>query len=139
MCMGQLSAAELGKLAAMDEYDKMLAIDLISRQHGISAEDIERQISAHQKGGISAPTVVEQEEEVRFSEPMQTGAGSPTYINNPQQFRTKYDPSHDGQRRQTEIQQAILCPQCNSPLGIPSIRPIKVKCPNCDSENVFTN
>ena len=42
MCMGQLSAAELGKLAAMDDYDKMLAIDLISRQHGISAEEIER-------------------------------------------------------------------------------------------------
>ena len=60
-------------------------------------------------------------------------------VSDTQQFRAKYDPSHDGQRRQTEIQQAILCPQCNSPLGIPSIRPIKVKCPNCDSENVFTN
>lgn len=139
MCMGQLSATELGKLAAMDEYDKMLAIDLISRQHGISVEDIERQILAYQKGEISTPIVVEQEEEERFSEPIQTGAGSPTYINNPQQFRAKYDPSHDGQRRKNEIEQAILCPQCNSPLGIPSTRPIKVKCPNCDGEHVFTN
>ena len=78
MCMSQLSAVELGKLAAMDEYDKMLAIDLISRQHGISAEDIEKQILSYQKGEISTPTIVEQEEETRFSEPMQTGAGSPT-------------------------------------------------------------
>ena len=137
--MGQLSVAELGKLAAMDDYDRMLAIDLICRQQGMSGEDIERQVSAYKKGEVSAPTTVEEEVDPIFSEPSQPGAGSPTYVNNPQQYRAKYDPSHDGQRRQNEIQQAILCPQCNSPLGIPSIRPINVKCPNCGSENIFTN
>ena len=137
--MGQLPAAELGKLAAMDDYDRMLAIDLICRQQGLSVEEVERQIQAYQKGEITSPTVVDEEIETGFAQPTQSGAGSPTYIKNPQQYRAKYDPSHDGQRRQNEIQQAILCPQCNSPLGIPSIRPIKVKCPNCGSENVFTN
>jgi hypothetical protein len=52
-------------------------------------------------------------------------------------YRLGYDPTAQGQQRQNMVQQAILCPACNAPLGIPMIRPIDVVCPECLTSTTF--
>jgi len=51
--------------------------------------------------------------------------------------RFEYDPSPDASQRRQQVSQAINCPGCGAALGIPSIRPIKVTCPQCFQENTF--
>jgi len=51
--------------------------------------------------------------------------------------RFEYDPSPDASQRRQQVSQAINCPGCGAALGIPSIRPIKVICPQCFQENTF--
>ena len=51
--------------------------------------------------------------------------------------RFEYDPSPDASQRRQEISQAITCPSCAAELGIPSIRPIRVTCPQCSQEHTF--
>ena len=51
--------------------------------------------------------------------------------------RFEYDPSPDASQRRQQVSQAINCPGCGAALGIPSIRPIKVTCPQCFQENIF--
>ena len=51
--------------------------------------------------------------------------------------RFEYDPSPDASQRRQQVSQAINCPGCGAALGIPSIRPIKVTCPQCYQENTF--
>ena len=45
--------------------------------------------------------------------------------------RFEYDPSPDASQRRQNISDAVGCPGCGAALGIPSIRPIKVTCPQC--------
>ena len=65
--------------------------------------------------------------------------GSPRFLENTHKYRFTYDPSHSGKKRQSEVNQAIVCPHCNAALGIPSVRPISVKCPACLMESTFEN
>jgi hypothetical protein len=54
-------------------------------------------------------------------------------------LRMRYDPTQQGAARQKSVEQAILCPTCSAPLGIPSQRPILVTCPNCMTQSRFEN
>ncbi len=54
-------------------------------------------------------------------------------------FRFEYDPSPDASQRRQNIRQAVNCPSCGASLGIPSTRPIKVKCPQCLQETTYTD
>ncbi|MFL2959197.1 MAG: hypothetical protein ACJZ5P_04010 [Candidatus Thalassarchaeaceae archaeon] len=65
--------------------------------------------------------------------------GSPRFLENTHKYRFTYDPSQSGKRRQSEVDQAIVCPHCSAALGIPSIRPISVTCPACMMESTFEN
>ncbi|MEC7255592.1 MAG: hypothetical protein VX043_00635 [Candidatus Thermoplasmatota archaeon] len=51
--------------------------------------------------------------------------------------RFEYDPSPDASQRRESISHAVSCPGCGAALGIPSIRPIKVTCPQCLQEHTF--
>ena len=53
-------------------------------------------------------------------------------------FRFEYDPSQEAAQRRATVAQAILCPGCGVALGIPDVRPIKVTCPQCLQETVFS-
>lgn len=55
----------------------------------------------------------------------------------PNMHRFAYDPSPDAPQRRREVSQAITCPSCAAELGIPSIRPIRVTCPQCSQEHTF--
>ena len=70
----------------------------------------------------------------------QTGNSNPsinTNISVQSNHRFEYDPSPDASQRRQQVSQAINCPGCGAALGIPSIRPIKVTCPQCFQENTF--
>ena len=128
-----LPADVLAKLDAMDDYDRMLAYDRIGRDHRMSAAEVESQFNTWKSGGSipSTPSVPE-------STPSTPSGQSANFIQDASKYRPAYDPSREGRARQSQIEQAVMCPLCNSALGIASTRPIKVMCPNCMAESTFT-
>ncbi len=135
----------LTRLASLSGYDQMLEMDTVSRTHGIGLAEIESQLAAFKTAAAAPPatenieqafTPVAQKELVDLG-PAQPMNAAPHYIDNPDQYRLKYDPSSQGISNQSKVRQAIICPACSSPLGIPDVRPIKVTCPQCMHEAVF--
>jgi hypothetical protein len=128
-----LTAEVLAKLDAMDEYDRILAYDRIGNDHKMSAAEVEAQFNAWKSGGALPSS---------FSTPEMAPSAPPgqaaNYISDAARYRPTYDPSKEGRSRQSQIEQAVMCPLCHSALGIPSTRPIKVTCPSCMSESTFT-
>ena len=138
----------LAHLASLSGYEQMLEMDTISRTHGVGLAEIESELAQFKMAATapaSDPAPVSFEEEfvpgaykeavdLESARPLNVG---PTYIDNADQYRMKYDPSQGGQSNQSQVRQAITCPACSSPLGIPEIRPIKVICPQCMHEAVF--
>ena len=127
----------------MSEYDRTLAIDKISRELGITENEILSQIEEFRSGGIKPSNQAKTanylpDRESKFTT-KEEGEGSPKYLQNTHKYRFSYDPSHSGKKRQSEVEQAIVCPNCNAALGIPSIRPITIKCPACMNEATFEN
>ena len=143
-----LPADVLSRLASLSGYDLMLEMDTISRTHNTGLAEIESQLAAFKQAATAQP--VQQDDFVEDfvpgahkdvvdldqAQPLQTG---PQYIDNPDQYRLKYDPSQQGQSNQSQVKQAIICPACSAPLGIPDVRPIKVTCPQCMHETVFNS
>ncbi len=129
-----LSTDILAKLDAMDEYDRMLAFGRIGNENRMSATDVEAQYNAWKSGG-SVP------DSFASSQPTTAPSSGQTanYIEDAARYRPSYDPSREGRARQSQIEQAVMCPVCDSALGIPSTRPIKVKCPSCLTESTFTS
>ena len=134
----------LARLASLTGYDQMLEMDTVSRTHGVGLAEIESQIAAYKVGATQPqvnnpvadfdPVASKELVDLENAQPVNTG---PNYIDNPDQYRMKYDPSTRGQSNQSQVNQAIMCPACSAPLGIPDIRPIKVTCPQCMHEAVF--
>ncbi len=120
----------------MDDYDRTLALDRIARKHSITAEQVLDQMKAYQSGGASpAPNSLDIDDQV-LGQTLPEGQ-SANYLQDAHRYRVRYDPSHDGTDRQAQVEQAIMCPSCGAPLGIPATRPIKVTCPNCSTESTF--
>tara|TARA_B100001113_G_scaffold238316_1_gene195935 strand:+ start:32 stop:460 length:429 start_codon:yes stop_codon:yes gene_type:complete len=135
----------LAKLAGLSGYDLILEMDVVSRTHGIQLAQIESEIASYKAQATSQGTSgvadfqpVSYKEEVDLSQAQNVQA-EPKYISNPENYRMKYNPSAEGRANQSQVNQAIICPHCSSPLGIPNIRPIKVTCPSCFNEAVFHN
>ncbi len=135
----------LAKLAGLSGYDLILEMDVVSRNHGIQLAQIESEIASYKAQATSQGTSgvadfqpVSYKEEVDLSQAQNVQA-EPKYISNPENYRMKYNPSAEGKANQSQVNQAIICPHCSSPLGIPNIRPIKVTCPSCFNEAVFHN
>ncbi|PXF24157.1 MAG: hypothetical protein CXX72_00120 [Methanobacteriota archaeon] len=134
--MTQVSASVLQELLAMDDYDRTLALDRIARKHSITAEEVLAQLKAHQSGG-AAPVPDSPDIDAQLQAQTLPEGQSANYLQDAHRYRVRYDPSHDGTDRQAQIEQAIMCPSCGAPLGIPATRPIKVTCPNCSTESTF--
>ncbi len=128
-----LPADVLAKLDAMDDYDRMLAYDRIGKDYRMSAAEVEAQFNAWKSGGSIPPSFSSTQQA-----PNAPSGQSANYIQDASRYRPSYDPSQEGRRRQSQIEQAVMCPVCNSALGIPSTRPIKVTCPSCMTESTFT-
>ena len=124
----------LTKLDAMGDYDRMLAFGRVGSDYRMSAAEVEAQYNAWKRGETVAPSTFSRDD----SGPSAPTGQSANYIQDASKYRATYDPSREGKARQSQIEQAVMCPACNSALGIPSVRPIKVTCPNCMTETTFT-
>jgi|TARA_B100001540_G_scaffold220541_1_gene194948 hypothetical protein len=140
--MSRIPAVLLQQFVGMSDYERTLAIDRASRELGLSKSEILSQLDEFQNGQVkptNSPTPTKPTRESNFSGQEVEKEGSPRFLENTHKYRFTYDPSHSGKKRQSEVNQAIVCPHCNAALGIPSVRPISVKCPACLMESTFEN
>ena len=148
--MAGLSGEVIATLANMDEYERLLAAESLSREHNIPMDALLNMVDDYIKAVASGqPSQAEMAQSTSsginasdFVAPAPDGVEmrTPTtahHIHDAHRYRMKYDPSTDSQSRTQEISEAIICPHCKAPLGIPSIRPIKVNCPSCLMESTF--
>lgn len=137
--MGRLPDQALRELASLDDYDRTLAYDRLGRMHSMSAEQVAAEYQAYLSGGdagaMADPNAVT---ERQGEEQDASVVGRAQYIEDAHRYRLRYDPSREAAQRQAGVEQAVVCPLCMAPLGIPSVRPIKVECPNCGGEAIFT-
>ena len=136
----KIPATKLQQFIGMDDYEKKLTIDRLSRELGLSITEIENEIRDFEQGINSPDSKLEidmPEKKSNFTSSDESSEGAPEFISDAHRYRFTYDPSKDAKERQSNVNQAILCPHCNVGIGIPPIRPIKVMCPSCRIESVF--
>ena len=138
----KIPATKLQQFIGMDDYERKLTIDRLSRELGLSITEIENEIRDFEQG-INSPGSKSEidvpKNKSNFISSDESSEGAPKFISDAHRYRFTYDPSKDAKERQSSVNQAILCPHCNVGIGIPPIRPIKVMCPSCRIESVFEN
>ena len=138
----RIPATKLQQFIGMDDYERKLTIDRLSRELGLSFTEIENEIRDFEQG-INSPGSKSEidlpKKKSNFISSDESSEGAPEFISDAHRYRFTYDPSKDAKERQSSVNQAILCPHCNVGIGIPPIRPIKVMCPSCRIESVFEN
>ena len=130
--MSSISAQDLQRLAGLQGYDLTLEIDAMARKYGMTAEEI----VAILRTASQAPHTSQQPFEPVASKTV------PQLPNQPRQISMEglhfdYDPTAGAKDKRAQVDQAIMCPGCGVALGIPSRRPIKIKCPQCLHEAVY--
>ena len=133
--MAEIPREELTRIAKLSGYDRVLEIDTASRIYGISTQQIEAMLPNLAGQGLPVDTIQSAGKEYSNFE---TIANSPQRIER-SGMRFDYNPSQEAVQNRQQVTEAILCPACSAPLGIPSIRPIKITCPACGSESIFSN
>ena len=133
--MAEIPREELTRIAKLSGYDRVLEIDTASRIYGISTQQIEAMLPNLAGQDLPVDTIqLAGKEYLNF----ETIANSPQRIER-SGMRFDYNPSQEAVQNRQQVTEAILCPACSAPLGIPSIRPIKITCPACGSESIFSN
>ena len=136
----KIPATKLQQFIGMDDYERKLTIDRLSRELGLSFTEIENEIRDFEQG-INSPGSKSEidlpKKKSNFISSDESSEGAPEFISDAHRYRFTYDPSKDAKERQSNVNQAILCPHCNVGIGIPPIRPIKIMCPSCRIESVF--
>ena len=130
--MSSISAQDLQRLAGLQGYDLTLEVDALARKYAMSADEI--------MSILRSASQSQQPSQQPF-EPVASKT-VPQLPNQPKQISMEglhfdYDPTSGAKDRRAQVDQAILCPGCGVALGIPSRRPIKIKCPQCMYESVF--
>ena len=130
--MSSISAQDLQRLAGLQGYDLTLEVDALARKYAMSADEI--------MSILRSATQSQQPSQQPF-EPVASKT-VPQLPNQPKQISMEglhfdYDPTSGAKDRRAQVDQAIMCPGCGVALGIPSRRPIKIKCPQCMYESVF--
>lgn len=131
--MTSVPESVLQALAGMTGRERTLEIDRIVASYGVTPTWIE-QHTLPPAGSIQAQS--EPSEFAPSTKETPTLPSSPSLIDK-QNLRFEYDPSVEAAQRRERVEQAILCPSCGAALGIPSVRPIKVTCPQCLQETIF--
>ena len=124
--MSSISAQDLQRLAGLQGYDLTLEIDAMSRKYGMSPDEI--------VAVLRTATQSQQPTQQPF-EPVASKT-VPDLPNRPREISMQglhfdYDPTAGAKDKRAQVDQAIVCPGCGVALGIPSRRPIKIKCPQC--------
>lgn len=130
--MSSISAQDLQRLAGLQGYDLTLEVDALARKYAMSADEI--------MSILRSASQSQQPSQQPF-EPVASKT-VPQLPKQPKQISMEglhfdYDPTSGAKDRRAQVDQAIMCPGCGVALGIPSRRPIKIKCPQCMYESVF--
>ena len=130
--MSSISTQDLQRLAGLQGYDLTLEVDALARKYAMSADEI--------MSILRSASQSQQPSQQPF-EPV-VSKTVPQLPNQPKQISMEglhfdYDPTSGAKDRRAQVDQAIMCPGCGVALGIPSRRPIKIKCPQCMYESVF--
>jgi len=128
--MTTISPDEYTLLKSLSGYELSLEANNIGRKYGLTGEQILALFPSNQS------TTYDPSGNAMLSSSKQS---INTTIPQASQFRFEYDPSPDASKRRNEVNQAVSCPGCGAGLGIPSIRPIKVTCPQCLHESTFNS
>ena len=130
--MSTISPQDLQRLAGLQGYDLTLEIDAMARKYGMSPEEIVAILRA-----FSQPQQVSQQPfEPVASKTVPQLPTQPRHIAM-DGLRFDYDPTAGAKDKRAQVNQAITCPGCGVALGIPSRRPIKIKCPQCLHEALY--
>ena len=124
--MSSISAQDLQRLAGLQGYDLTLEIDVMSRKYGMSTD----QIVAILRSSNQSTQPTQQPFEPVASKTVPELPNRPREISM-QGLHFDYDPTAGAKDKRAQVDQAIMCPGCGVALGIPSRRPIKIKCPQC--------
>ena len=124
--MSSISAQDLQRLAGLQGYDLTLEIDVMSRKYGMSPD----QIVAILRSSNQSTQPTQQPFEPVASKTVPELPNRPREISM-QGLHFDYDPTAGVKDKRAQVDQAIMCPGCGVALGIPSRRPIKIKCPQC--------
>ena len=141
--MSKIPAVKLQQLMGLDEYELTLAIDRVANELGISSQEVQAELDSVEPDSsankINPPITHEtpKSKSIFSRNKVDSGDDSPTFVTDLSKFRVTYDPSHEGKKKQKQVNQAIVCTNCSAPLGIPDIRPIKVTCPSCGVQTTY--
>ena len=124
--MSSISAQDLQRLTGLEGYDLTLEIDVMSRKYGMSTD----QIVAILRSSNQSTQPTQQPFEPVASKTVPELPNRPREISM-QGLHFDYDPTAGAKDKRAQVDQAIMCPGCGVALGIPSRRPIKIKCPQC--------
>lgn len=124
--MSSISAQDLQRLSGLQGYDLTLEIDVMSRKYGMSPDEI----VAFLRSSNQSKQTTQQPFEPVASKTVPDLPNRPREISM-QGLHFDYDPTAGAKDKRAQVDQAIMCPGCGVALGIPSRRPIKIKCPQC--------
>ena len=121
--MTRIPALLLQQFVGMSDYERDLAIDRASRELGLSIKEITSQLKEFQSGQVKPSNSHSSNgpmpsREGNFKSEASQKEGAPRFLENTHKYRFTYDPSHSGKKRQSEVDQAIVCPNCNAALGL---------------------
>ena len=116
-----ISPSEYDLLMSLTGQEKNMQASNIGKKYGLSSTQILSMLPVQSTSGVTNPTPNS------MNVNLTTGSS----------HRFEYDPSPDASQRRQNISDAVGCPGCGAALGIPSIRPIKVTCPQCLQEHTF--
>ena len=130
--MSSISAQDLQRLAGLQGYELTLEMEALARKYAMSADEI---MSILRSAGQSQQPSQQPFEPVA-SKTVPQLPNQPKHISM-EGLHFDYDPTSGAKDRRTQVDQAIVCSGCGVALGIPSRRPIKIKCPQCMHESIF--
>jgi len=103
----RIPATKLQQFIGMDDYERKLTIDRLSRELGLSVTEIENEIRDFEQGMNSPGSKLEidiPEKKSNFISSHESSEGAPEFISDAHRYRFTYDPSK--------------CMFANSPAGI---------------------
>ena len=141
--MVTLAPDDMEVLRSLSGYDLTLEIAKMSTKYGIAKNEILAMLSQNTNPGYDSSGVYDPSPKSlsnsSTSDSEYKNYNTSAKVIDKSSFRFQYDPTPGVEQRREKVDQAILCPSCGVALGIPSIRPIKVTCPECLQETTFSS
>ena len=141
--MMTLEAGDMALLRSLNGYDLSLEVAKMSTKYGIPEANIMAMLTPQSAQGYTQSGEYDPSPQAMSNVPVVDNNykdyTSSAQVIDKSSFRFEYDPTPGVSQRRQNVDQAIMCPGCGVALGIPSVRPIKVTCPQCLQETTFSS